>query len=73
MTGRKARIFRARHKIKDDGLSPSSIELYDLMYIETCPTAAAIWDKDWMFCPVCLAPINDDGTVNHLPRKVISQ
>lgn len=66
-------VFRPRNKIKDDHLSPSSIELYDLMYIETCVTASAIWDLDWTFCPVCLVKVTDDGHVNHLPRKLIEQ
>lgn len=63
--------LRPRNKIKDDRLSPSSLELYDLMYLETCVTAEAIWDADWMFCPVCLAQIGDDGVVLHRPRKLI--
>jgi len=66
-------ILRARHKIKDDHLSPSSVELFDLMYLETCVTAAAIWNLDWTFCPVCLAEVDEDGHVGHLPRKLIEQ
>lgn len=64
-------ILRARHKIKDDCLSPSSLELYDLMYMETCVTAEAVWNVDWSFCPVCMAVVDDTGVVIHKPRKVI--
>lgn len=69
----KALVFKPRHKVKDDYLSPSSIELYDLMYLETCVTAEAIWDADWRFCPVCHAPVEDDGHARHLPKRVIEQ
>lgn len=63
--------LRARSKIKDDCLSPSSLELYDLMYLETCVTAEVVWNQDWLFCPVCLSPVTDDGQVFHRPRKQI--
>lgn len=66
-------ILKARHRIKDDHLSPSSIELFDLMYMETCVTAEAVWNLDWTFCPVCLGQLTDDGRVLHLPRKMIEQ
>jgi hypothetical protein len=72
MSARKALIFRPLSKIKDNKMSPSSIELWNLMYLETCVTAEAIWDQDWMFCPVCLAPITEEGVL-HRPRKAIEQ
>ncbi len=70
----KAVKLRPRGRIKDDQLSPSSLELYDLMYLETCVTAAAIWQSDWAFCPVCLVPIDETGQVRHpISRKQIEQ
>jgi len=61
------------HALKDDKLSPSNLELYELMYMETCVTAAALWNVDWNFCPVCLAQVNEEGSIAHLPRKAIEQ
>ncbi len=66
-------VFRPRARIKDDQLSPSSLELYDLMYMETCVTAEALWQNDWNFCPVCLAAMDDFGVITHRPRKLIAQ
>jgi hypothetical protein len=43
------------------------------MYMETCVTAAALWNVDWNFCPVCLAQVNEEGSIAHLPRKAIEQ
>ena len=69
----KPLVFKARSKVKDDCLSPSSLELYDLMYLETCVTAEAIWSADWTSCPVCRAEVTEDGHVTHLPRRLITQ
>lgn len=65
--------LRPRSKIRDNGLSPSSLELYDLMYMETCVTAEALWNSDWTFCPVCMAEVLEDGLINHMPRALIEQ
>jgi len=41
------------------------------MYLETCVSAAALWNPDWSFCPVCLAQVEEDGVVTHLPKEMI--
>jgi hypothetical protein len=64
-------IFKPRHRIVDDHLSPSSIELWDLMYMETCVTAEAAWSADWTFCPVCMCQVDDFGERRHKSRKAI--
>lgn len=72
MSAHKPVRLKSRARIKDNGLSPSSLELYDLMYLETCVTAEAVWQSDWAFCPVCMEPVDETGQVKHpLSRKQI--
>lgn len=67
-------ILRPRSKIKDDGLSPSSLEIYDSMYMETCVVAEARWNADWNFCPVCMSPVDAElGRRRHLTRAEMEQ
>jgi hypothetical protein len=54
-------------------MSPSNLELFDLMYMETCVTAAALWNVDWSFCPVCMSAVELNGEVLHRTRKMIEQ
>jgi hypothetical protein len=70
---RKPVVLKPRHKVKDDYLSPSSIELWDLMYLETCVVAEAKWEADWSFCPVCYCEVSEFGERKHRPRKSIEQ
>lgn len=70
----KSIILRPRSKIKDDGLSPSSLEIYDSMYMESCVAAAANWNADWNFCPVCMSPVDElSGRMRHLTRAEMEQ
>lgn len=50
----------------DDHLSPSSLELFDLMHIQTCREAERIWRPDWTRCPVCFEMRDNDGTLAHM-------
>ena len=55
-----------RDKIKDDHLSPSSLELYDTMCkLTSCADAIDDWNPDWMRCPVCRNYANEDGIFPH--------
>jgi hypothetical protein len=54
-----------RVMIKDDLLSPSSLELYDRMSLVTCEQAESLWNLDWTKCPVCMAEVDDTGYARH--------
>lgn len=62
-------ILVERVLIKDDYLSPSSLELYDTMHkILSCADAIRRWNPDWTRCPVCQCVVNDDGGFAHEKR-----
>lgn len=58
-------IFVARRMIKNDGLSPSNLEIYDRMHWISCNMASAKWKPDWAFCPVCMAAVDEFGVIRH--------
>lgn len=65
------KVFVKRADLKSIGLHPTSLEIYDLMHITTCELAIKRWRNTWSFCPVCLAMIDEDGSINHKERKDI--
>lgn len=63
------KILLPRAAIKDNGMSPSNLELFDLMHITSCEIAIKAWQPDWAFCPVCLQLIDEDGLCIHRARE----
>lgn len=61
-------IFVARRSLRNNGQSPSNLELYDLMYLVSCTQAAKKWKPDWAFCPVCMQQVSEFGEVMHFKR-----
>lgn len=67
MKGSTRAIMVPRVLVKDDHLSPSSLELYDgMIELITCQDAVAYWNFDWTRCPVCQQTHDDDEVIRHL-------
>ena len=66
-----ALIFVHRALIKDNHLSPSSLELFDTMsMIINCEDAIRHWQPDWTKCPACNGDMDYRGVQNHYPVAI---
>lgn len=61
----RLKVLVEKDKLTSRGIVPSSQELFDLMHLLTCKEAFSVWKTQWMFCPVCLAEVSSDGSVDH--------
>lgn len=62
-------VLVGKSRIRNDCMSPSSLELYDLMHLITCAQAEMRWLLDWRFCPVCMAQLDENGSIPHRLRE----
>jgi len=66
-------ILVTKDKLTSHNLSPTSIELFELMHLTSCEHAVKRWKPEWICCPVCgeafQYSIDSGGVIAIQPHK----
>lgn len=66
-------IFVKKENLTSQNLSPTSIELFEMMHLTSCEHAIKRWKEEWITCPVCSQPfqygLDSYGIVAMQPHK----